>query len=237
MQSVIRAIKPEGVIQLDNEIYSIGGLNQNSTFLAYLNRSNLNLIAEEEQDRDNYDGTFTYVSHEIFETLQAPFPWTPGYRHSPVELSWPPKGVELRVHFKLAKTMKGRKKRNTKEEKVSTKEKLIRNDLHEKIEITIHYILYDGLPVLSKHMTVTCPSCNVNEKILVSSNTVELIACNALFGMYITHGSFPPGQDFGGAALSFTQGPLPLLLGKTDQAHSTSCKWQDDYPLSQNPHH
>jgi len=60
-RSSLRAIKPEGVLKLDNATYAIGGLVQTSTFLAYLNRSSLELGTASQ----GFDGVFEYQSHEV----------------------------------------------------------------------------------------------------------------------------------------------------------------------------
>jgi len=167
---------------------------------------------------------------KVVSALEAPFPWTPGTRHSPSELNWPPKGVELRVNFNL----------NTQQQPASGEvdpleclSKVV--DAHRGVEVVMHYILYDGVPLLSKSMTVSCPNCTTTDDIVVRGTTVETLAVNAGFGEYFTHGSQKPGADWGGAATVMTSGPSPLLLAKTDQAHSAACGWVDDYPNSKNP--
>ena len=159
-----------------------------------------------------FDGVFVYKSHTVSTSLEAPFPWKPGTRHSPIELQWPPKGAALSVTFQLAKT---------------------RVTAHQGLTGTMHYTLYVGIPLLAKSMSVTCSECAAADDIVIRSATVELLSVNAGFGNYPTHGSLAPGSDWGGSS----GGGLvaPLLQAKTDQAHSAACTWQDDYSLSQNP--
>ena len=70
------------------------------------------------------------------------------------------------------------------------------------------------------------PSTNV----VVSAATVELFGAMPRFGSWLTHGSSPPGSDWGGA--SSGNAPNPLLHAKTDQAHGTGCAWADDFSNS-----
>ena len=208
-RSLLRAVRPEALLTLDDTEYAIGGLVQNTTFLAFLNRSSLQLV------RDSSRPLLGYRSYEVRTALEVPFPWKPGTRHAPAELSWPPKGVELRVVFSCS------------------------SGPHAGVSVTVHYALYDGIPLMSKWLTVQCPSCV--DKVVVRAATVEVLSVNVPFGAYLTHGSMPPGADWGGAAEACASssgkpsGPLPWLQAKTDQAHSASCLWQDDWPLSRNP--
>ena len=99
-QSMFRTVKPEAVLQINGTLYNVGGLAQlqplPTVFLAYCNRSDFTLTQDV--------GAFQYVSHFV-TAPEAPFPWTPGTRHSPKEYAWPPAGVVLGVQFALAPTV------------------------------------------------------------------------------------------------------------------------------------
>lgn len=58
---------------------------------AYMNQSNQGFVRTTVP-------SFTYRSHRV-ATPTAPFPWKPGTRGSPVNISWPPKGKTLIVDF------------------------------------------------------------------------------------------------------------------------------------------
>ena len=96
--------------------------------------------------------------------------------------------------------------------------------------------MYDGIPLLSKWITIDMNRNNNNNNIhltnyrssremlsssidvdvVVNKITVELLSANAPFGAYVTHGSYA----FGAA---------PLMITSTDQAHGAVCTWQDDW--------
>ena len=87
---MLRAVGPEGALALNGTVYNVGALRQNSTFLGYVNRSALALHA---------DPTALQFSHYTVGVPDAPFPWTPGTRHAPTQVAWPPKGVRFEAVF------------------------------------------------------------------------------------------------------------------------------------------
>jgi hypothetical protein len=147
---------------------------------------------------------FRYQKYSITKPV-APFPWKPGTRFGLSNVSWPPKGITLAVLFTC--------------------------DLHPSLSVTVYYEMYDGLPLLSKWMTVSDDG-STNSDTTLDRVTVELFAANARFGEYIEHGANHPGLDYQGATSAGTTSPHPLLHAKTDQAHGTSCRWLDDFPNS-----
>lgn len=68
---------------------AIGGLRGQERY-ALLNPSQWNLTAGASD--------WAYVSHEL-SSIKARWAWTPGQRHGSMA-HWPPRGLELRVHFK-----------------------------------------------------------------------------------------------------------------------------------------
>ena len=180
--SMFRAIEPEATLVLNHVDYHVGGLTQKDGFRSYFNRTHL------EQKISRNRSAFHYVSHHVSRP-GAPFPWTPGTRHS-LPLPWPPKGITLSVTL-----------------------------AHDSIpaQVTIHYELYDGMPCMSKWITV-----RNNDHAIIQSVTVERLAANAPFGPYFTHGSKTPMDA------------EPLLYAITDQAHGASCTWVDDFSHSHN---
>jgi hypothetical protein len=122
-QSMFRAVMAEGRLTLDNATFDIGGLAQARTFRAYCNRSDFTLAAAQAQ-------AFRYVSHRVGSPV-APFPWTPGTRHSPPEYQWPPRGTNLAVVFAAPAA-----------------------SAYRDFMLTVHYEIYDGLPLISKWWTL-----------------------------------------------------------------------------------
>ena len=202
-QSMLRNIHPEGTVVLDGIAYSIGGLGQVSTFLAYCNRSDLVLTVDV--------NAFGFRSYSV-SAPTAPFPWTPGTRGSPKELSWPPKGKHLAVEFAPPSSAPAQ---------------------HGNVTVTMHYEMYDGVPLLSKWMTVSVSSGSA--PVAIQSTVVELFGANGYFGPYVSHGSIPPGAANNGAPWQSGVAPSPLFFAKTGLAHGAQCDWMDDYPNSFDP--
>ena len=124
LQSMFRAVMPEGQVTLDNTTFDIGGLAQARTFRAYCNRSEFELTNE------TANPAFRYVSHTVGSPL-APFPWVPGTRYSPPEYKWPPAGKNLAVVFAAPQ-----------------------HTAYRDYKLTMHYEIYDGLPLISKWFTL-----------------------------------------------------------------------------------
>eukprot|EP00697_Spironema_sp_BW2_P015561 gnl/Spiro4/6458_TR3313_c0_g1_i1.p1 gnl/Spiro4/6458_TR3313_c0_g1~~gnl/Spiro4/6458_TR3313_c0_g1_i1.p1 ORF type:complete len:759 (-),score=179.88 gnl/Spiro4/6458_TR3313_c0_g1_i1:82-2358(-) len=207
-QSMFRSVKPEATVELDGLQYVVGGLNQSSTFLAYCNRTELNLTVS--------TNAFVYTGYAVSEP-EAPFRWKPGSRGSPTDLSWPPKGVHLQVNFAAPDSAP---------------------PAHKDVVIEVHYELYDGVPLLSKWLKIypktSRGAASSSSSVVVSACTVELFGANAHFGPYTyNHGAYIPGTFYNGAA--FDGAPPALLFAHTDAAHGAACNWQDDYPNSADP--
>lgn len=121
-------------------------------------------------------------------------------RHS-INASWPPRGLVLEVEFAI-----------------------------DELAATVHYELYDGVPIMSKWLEV-----RPRRRVVLEALTVELFAATSRFGAYLPHGSRVPGTDCCGWPGSSWSGPLPLLHARTDQAHGAACHWIDDWDESSDP--
>lgn len=205
LQSMLRSAAPEAMLRIDGVDYVVGGLRSTSMFRAYANRSMwLDTLAGPVAAEVNT--TFAYAAHRVGAPV-APFPWTPGTRGSPTDVSWPPKGVTLEVDLKAP--------------------------AQPSLTLTVYYELYDGAPILAKWLELK--SSDASKDVIVDRSTVELFAAGAPYGAYIGHGSLPPGSDYNGATSAGTVSPRPLLHAKTDQAHGAFCEWVDDYQRSADP--
>jgi len=202
-KEIIRAVKPEAYVQLDEVTYAIGGLGQEQTVLAYLEREMLNLTSDAK--------AFQYTNHSL-ASPETPYPWTPGTRHSDATASWPPKGVRLDVDFVPPSSAPSK---------------------HSGVRVRLSYELYDSIPLLKKWAYITCEACK--EPVQVKHIDVEVLGVNAPFGAHLGHGSFAPGQDWGGAPDESTVAATTLLHAKTDQAHGAACSWMDDFLSSSSP--
>ncbi|KAG7357466.1 hypothetical protein IV203_002154 [Nitzschia inconspicua] len=219
-ESMLRTIEPEASFTLSSLSmgtveYRVGDLFYNDTFKAYLNRTNIkDQLRKITSEHDTT--TFRYESHDIGQPV-APFNWTPGTRHSLDYASWPPKGIALNVHFR---TRSNRPISNTSVDDPQD----VRN-----LKVTMHYELYDGIPVMAKWMTIqSVDGLGNNEAksksdIRLSYVTVERVASYPPYGASLLHGALLPPDIVN---------PPPWLIAMTDQAHGTKCAWYDDFDSS-----
>lgn len=70
------------------------------------------------------------VKEIVTGPIEERFPWKAARHHAP-DVAWPPKGVHLRMDYVMPE------------------------DAEASIQVSVHYELYDGLPVMSKWITVT----------------------------------------------------------------------------------
>jgi len=215
--SAFRAVVPEGVVTINGLRYRIGGLMQGNgsewpgnRFRAYANRTeSLDLRAATATDlaAAGFDGgAFRYKSHSV-SGVEAPFPWTPGTRHSPSELVWPPAGVSLAVVMKTERL--------------------------PALTLTVRYEVLDGAPLMRKWVTIESADPSVH--VVIDGITTELLGANARFGAYLGHGSHAPNGGWGGATAQGSNPPPPLLHAHTDVAHGAQCVWTDDWTETADP--
>ena len=90
-----------------------------------------------------------FTAYEVSEP-RAPFAWKQVRQHAP-DAEWPPKGIHLRLDFQMPE----------KEQKTTD------------IKVSIHYELYDGIPVMAKWLTL---ENNSEQSITIDDFTSEIIA-------------------------------------------------------------
>lgn len=217
--SILRAIKPEAILTLDDTTYNIGGMMQNNHF-GYLNRSGLNISVDV--------NAWQYVDH-CTSKPEAPYPWTPGSRGAPKDVSWPPKGLHMAVKFRAPDSAPSS---------------------HKDVNVWIHYEMYVGIPLMSKWLTATMSNssgCNPVKRGLhhhlhhdyhhhhhdhdhvpvnvVKGAQVEYLAVNRPYSPMVFDAqiglSWFKGPKFGGDESS-------MLWVQSDQAHATVVQWQVD---------
>lgn len=145
--SILRAISPESVINLDGLFYNVGGVNTKIS-RGYLNRTGL------AEDISLNSDAFHYVSHSTSKP-EAPFPYRPK-RYAPADIVWPPAGLRLDVVFKAP---------------------FWAPRYHQEVTVIVHYEMYDGIPLLSKWVSIQgLPA--VRDRIEVFVNSIEYLAVN-----------------------------------------------------------
>ena len=179
--SLLRAVTAEAQIGLDGAVYDIGGV-LTDTPRAYLNRTYLmSKLASN-------PNAFHFKSYNISKPV-APFPYAPR-RHAPEDIIWPPKGV--RIDFTYTAPTSARPE-------------------HRNVTVVVTYEMYDGVPFISKWLTIVPPSSPVKPAIEATVYSVEYLAVNFQWG---------PGYNW--------------LITDTDVPHSSQVNWIQD-PLNNQP--
>lgn len=217
-QSFFRDMPAEALLVMSSSLnptatqFRVGDLTyeRNDGFKSYCNRTHM--LSTLYALPSTFDTTtFRYVSHSI-STPTAPFPWIPGTRHS-LKAEWPPRGATLHVNLALRDSSQ-----------------FFPNDTDgNKVDLTMHYEIYDGLPVISKWLTLNVASgqkVTPPTTVKVLNVTVEMLPSIPPFANTNGNpsGAFSsPFQSYNGAASQTP--PNALLHVLTDQAHSTNCQW------------
>ncbi len=91
-ESILRAVKPEAIVELDGAVFSVGGLS---------GQPNLAYLTEEWLDSLTADpAAFTLESFTVGEPEKR-FDWA-RIRHCADDAAWPPKGAALHMDYRLA---------------------------------------------------------------------------------------------------------------------------------------
>lgn len=180
--SLLRALSPEARIALDGVTYNVGGIKTDIP-RAYLNRSAL------ANDKNADPLSFQFVQYKTMPPV-APFPYKPN-RGAPKQIQWPPKGLRMDVLFKAPATAPIQ---------------------HQGVKVTVHYEIYDGIPLLSKWISVQ-KSSNQGQDVRVSVWSTEELHVNWQWA---------------------DQGYKWLYI-ETDQPHGTQVSWGLDPAAGQMP--
>jgi len=124
-ESILRGVKPEAIVRINGVDCTIGGLTGQPNY-AFLRPDWLeNLKAD--------PNAFQFERYEIGPTKER-FPWK-RVRHAQ-DLPWPPPGKALTLYFKAPRPL------------------IEKAPFLAHVTVAIHYEMYDGIPLLSKWMTV-----------------------------------------------------------------------------------
>lgn len=120
-ESLLRGVKPEAIVTIDNQHYEIGGLKGQPNY-AYLTPEWLESMSSD-------PAAFQLVDFEV-GLPEERFQWL-RQRHHASNSAWPPAGVYLRLDFQHPQHLP-----------------------QDAVTVSIHYELYDGIPLFSKWMTI-----------------------------------------------------------------------------------
>lgn len=158
-ENLLRGVKPEAEITMDGEAHRIGGLIGQPNY-AFLRSEDIDLLRKDSSH-------WTYTGYEVGEPT-APFDWK-RIRHHSRYSNWPPKGASLKLHFQLPA--------NNKED--------INASSH--LKATIHYELYDGIPVYAKWLSI---ENRTDSSIVIEDFTSEILAA-------VEYGSAVETREYG----------------------------------------
>lgn len=216
---ILRAVQPEALVQLDGVTYHVGGLVVppsavgNCSADACPSAAHLGIWTDKGtlSGMVRNDSAFTYVSHST-GTPQPQFEWIPGTRHAPTDVAWPAKGVTLSVTFSAPATAAV---------------------AHRQLEVTIHYELFSGAPVVTKSLTIG-PKPGVSPAdvahIVVTGATVEYLSVTQPYSPLALYSYAPPARDEPYAHGNHGQGEAynGMLWVEQDSSHGQIVTWQDD---------
>ncbi len=124
-QSLLRSVRPESRVTINGHNYDVGGL---------VGQPNHAYLTPEWLQAMTADPASLQLMHVEIGKPQARFAWKQVRHHSPL-VKWPPSGVSVRLDFQPSGTgASGGKKA----------------DWH----VSVHYELYDGIPLFCKWITV-----------------------------------------------------------------------------------
>lgn len=128
--SLLRAVRPEARLTIDNQTWNIGGLSGQATE-NFLRKSELGNLRHDPQ-------SFQFASFSV-TPIQSRFAWRARPEWLSRETAWPPQG--LQVSFEFAPP-------------ASAPPSL------QPVRVKVHYELYDGLPLMCKWITVVNEGAN-----------------------------------------------------------------------------
>jgi len=140
--SLLRAVEPEAILTFEGGVVvEVGGLHGQPD-RAYLTPEWLEeLVADE--------SSMQYAGHRIGEPAER-FAWKPTRHHE--DRAWPPAGVALEIDFRYPAEKAQALAREASTAGDSERAAALQ-DL-ASLTVTVHYELYQGIPVLSKWFTV-----------------------------------------------------------------------------------
>ena len=152
-QAILRGVKPEALVTINGVRYEIGGLTGQPNY-AYL-------LPEWLGQMKAAPDAFRFVGFQVGRPAER-FAWKRVRHHAP-EATWPPHGVYLRMDYAA----------NGEMSKEALAERAAQVAPTERVRVSVHYELYDGVPVMSKWITVHNPT---KKRITVDRFTSEILA-------------------------------------------------------------
>ena len=125
--SMLRSVRPEARVTINGDSYEVGGLTGQPNH-AYLTSDWLDVMKRS-------PAAMRWSGFEVSQP-SARFAWKK-VRHHAANASWPPKGVHLRMDYVMPSASEKQPKK-----------------VGRALRVSVHYELYDGVPVMCKWVTV-----------------------------------------------------------------------------------
>lgn len=149
--SLLRAASPEAVLLVEGRRIPVGGL----TGQPIGNYLSPDWLPDMKADSD---------ALSLFRidtmSLKERFPWKPHPEWMPAPAAWPPKGLELVFSYRASAALLARRSRGA-------------GDPLQGVLVQVHYALYDGMPLLSKWVTIASQG---NHPLQLDNLSVEELA-------------------------------------------------------------
>ncbi len=150
-ESLLRGVKPEALVMIDNVAYEIGGLKGQPNY-AYLKKEWLDSMKSN-------PSAMQFVEYETSDPI-APFEWKRARAYTR-NSHWPPKGIHLRMDYLMPEASFPLDGGDSK------------GFSSGEIKVSVHYEMYDGIPVMTKWISV---QNNSNKEVIINEFTSEIIA-------------------------------------------------------------
>ena len=154
-ESFLRAVKPEAVITIEGKTIKVGGL-LGQPVNNYFKYEWLNTLEKDPL-------AMHLLNYEVVE-IKKRFEWKKRLEWMPHDISWPPQGKELIMKYAFLKDQKDKLYDFYGKDYI---DKIFR------LQVEVHYELYDGLPLISKWIVIN----NLNETVIMLDHfTSEILA-------------------------------------------------------------
>jgi hypothetical protein len=125
---MVRSVRPEANIELDGKLFNVGGL-KGQPVQNYLDSRWLKTMKAD-------PAAYRFDRYEVGKTKER-FPWKKRREWMPADLPWPPPGASLTLEFRPPDVPR------------------VQGAAGDGLpSVQVHYEIYDGLPVISKWITV-----------------------------------------------------------------------------------
>jgi hypothetical protein len=161
-ESVLRAVRPEALVELEGIQYDVGGLSgqpvQNFLKPAWLEQ----LVAN--------PAAFKFKTYRTGRT-EARFPWKKRQEWMARDVPWPAPGVSLTLEFVAPETFGS-----------ASVEQRASSSNSPALTVEVHYELFDGLPLFSKWLVVRNGSANAVRLNTFASEVLAVTEAESVVG-------------------------------------------------------